>query len=193
MALHKSQAPEAIELLLAKQTMNFVRHTSSFQLRRVLPVMLATVLVLLVFLKAGLLAPLPQKTRAYEALSQKQTQLAQLNDYLADYTELEQQFLRYGTSLLAPQEAALVSREDALTLVEQAIAGRATMVDLTVNLNILTFHIQDVTLEEAGSIVSALESSPLVASASIHSASANDGKQATLFISIVLTDHTREG
>lgn len=188
MAQYESSEQE-MQQLLSKQTMNFVRHASHFQLRRVLPAMLAAILALLVFVKVGLLDPLQQKAQAYEALSQKQTQLDTLSTRLADYEDLRQQFLRYGTSLMTEQEASLASRGDVLTLVEQTVSGRATIEDLTVNLNILTIHICDVTLEEAGSIVTALEANPLVTSAAIHSASANDGNQASIFISIVLADH----
>lgn len=184
-----TSSQQALHPLLSKQTMNFVRYTPSFQLRRVLPAMVAAILALLVFAKIGLLDPLQQKAQAYETLSQKQSQLDALSTRLADYEELRQQYLRYGTSLMTQQEAALSSRSDVLTLVEQTMSGRATIQELTVNLNILTIHICDVTLEEAGSIVTALESSPLVSSASIHSASANDGNRASIFISVVLADH----
>lgn len=192
MVQHKALSPETIRFLSAKQTMNFVRHKPSFALRRVLPAMLAAILALLVFVKIGLLDPLQQKAQAYEGLSQKQEQSAQLNVRLAGFEELQQQYLRYGTSLMTQQEASLVSRGALLELVEEKISGRATLQDLTVNLNILTIHISGVTLEDASIIVSALESSPLVASAVIHSATADDGNQAHIFISIRLADESGE-
>lgn len=175
---------------VAKRTMNFVRHQSSFNFRKMLPLVLVLVIAFAAFIKAGFLDQLNKKALAYNALSAKQEQLAQINARLADYDALEQQYSRYSYSVMTETESNLVSRMEVLTLVEKEIAPNATIIDFAVNNNVLTMNLCGITLQEAGEMVSALESSELVDRASINSATADDGKEARIFISITLRKET---
>ena len=169
-----------------KRTMNFLRR-STIDRRTLLPVLLAVILVLAIFVKAGILDPLAHKAEVYNTLAAKQEQLAQINTMLADFDELQQQYCRYSYGLMNDTEIHLVSRMDVLDLVETKIARRATIEDFAVNNNILTMNLRGVTLREASAIVKSLESSDLVARATVNSAAAEDGKEANIFISITLT------
>lgn len=173
----------------AKQTMNLIRRSAGFDLRRVLPAAIAAGLGLLLFVQAGILGPLRQKALAYEELSQKQEQLAQIQSRLAGFDQLEQQYLRYGSGLMTESETALASRPAVLELVETVLAGKAALESLVVNQNILTISIRDVTLEEAGGIVAQLEANSLVSAASIQSATADTGSQARIQLTITLADN----
>lgn len=174
-----------------KRTMNLLR-ASAIDRKALLPVLLAVILLLILFAKVGILDPLGQKTEAYQTLAAKQEQLAQINAKLADFDALQQQYCRYSFGLMNDTEVNLVSRMDVLALVETKIAGRAIIEDFAVNNNLLTMNLQGITLREASALVSSLEECDLVARATVNSATADDGKEARIFISITLTKNSQE-
>lgn len=174
-----------------KRTMNLLR-ASAIDRKALLPVLLAVILLLILFAKVGILDPLGQKTEAYQTLAAKQEQLAQINAKLADFDALQQQYCRYSFGLMNDTEVNLVSRMDVLALVETKIAGRAIIEDFAVNNNLLTMNLQGITLREASALVSSLEDCDLVARATVNSATADDGKEARIFISITLTKNSQE-
>lgn len=176
----------------SKRTMNFVHHKSSFNIAKVLPVVLIIVIVLAVFVKIGFLDPLEQKTAAYSQLAQKQEQLAMVNARLAGYDELANQYGRYSYGWMSESEINLVNRMDVLALVEEKIVPAAHVENLAVNNNVLTMNIYGITLEQASTMVNGLEQSDLVESASVYSATAQDGKEARIYISITLTKVVEE-
>ena len=99
---------------------------------------------------------------------------------------------RYSYGLMNETEINLVSRMDVLALMEEKIASRAIVENFAVNNNVLTMNIYGITLEEASRIVNQLEQSHLVTRASVNSASADDGVEARIFISITLTKEAKE-
>ena len=171
--------------------MNLLR-ASAIDRKALLPVLLAVILLLILFAKVGILDPLGQKAEAYQDLAAKQKQLAQINAKLADFDALQQQYCRYSFGLMNDTEVNLVSRMDVLALVETKIAGRAIIEDFAVNNNLLTMNLQGITLREASALVSSLEACDLVARATVNSATADDGKEARIFISITLTKNSQE-
>lgn len=171
----------------SKKTMNFVHHQSTFNLKKVLPIVLVVLIVAAVFVKFGILDPLAKKTAALNELSMKQEQLAAINTKLADYPELEKEYGRYSYGWMNDTEINLVSRMDVLNLIEQRIATKAIIDDIAVNNNVLTLNIHGITLEQASSMVKNLEESDLVTSASVYNAVAEDAETAQIFMSIILT------
>lgn len=185
----RKQTPTAVKngaVSPNKRTMNFLRR-STLDHKIMLPVLLAAIVMLATFVQVGILNPLNQKAEAYSALAAKQEQLALVNETLAGYDDLLQQYGRYSYGLMNDTEINLVSRMDVLSLVETKIAPRAHIEDFAVNNNILTMNICGITLKEASAIVKSLESSPLVIRAAVNSATADDGREARIFISITLT------
>lgn len=171
----------------SKKTMNFVHHQSTFNLKKVLPIVLVVLIVAAVFVKFGILDPLAKKTAALNELSMKQEQLAVINTKLAGYPELEKEYGRYSYGWMNDTEINLVSRMDVLNLIEQRIATKAIIDDIAVNNNVLTLNIHGITLEQASSMVKNLEESDLVTSASVYNAVAEDAETAQIFMSIILT------
>ena len=177
---------------LTKRTMNFVHHKSSFNPWKVLPVVLVIAIVIGLFVKIGFLDQLEKKAAAYNQLATKQEQLAAVQSRLSGYDELANQYGRYSYGWMNETEVNMVNRMDVLGLVEEKIAPTAYVENLAVNNNVLTMNIYGITLEQASTMVNQLESSPLVNSASVYSASAQDGKEARIFISITLTKPAAE-
>ncbi len=158
----------------SKKTMNFVHHVSSFNPRKVIPIVVLILLVAGVFVKAGIMDPLDQKAAAYAALAQKQEQLAAVNARLAGYDELHKQYGRYSYGWMNESEVNLVTRMDALSLVEKKIAVAAEVDNLAINNNVLTMNIHGITLEQASAMVKSLEDSELVESAYVYNAVAEE-------------------
>ena len=171
----------------SKKTMNFARRQSNFNPKKVIPIILVILIVAAVLVKFGVMDPLDKKTAAYSELSYKQVQLAALNATLADYEELEQEYGRYSYGWMNETEVSLVSRIDALNLVEKQIANKAVVKNMAVNNNVLTLNIKGITLKEASDMVAKLEMNDLVESAAVYNATAEAAEEAEIFMSIILT------
>lgn len=175
-----------------KNTMNFVHHQSSFNPKKVLPIVLVIVLAAALFAQFGIISPLAKKTQAYTQLAQKQEQLAAINTKLAGYDELAMEYGRYSYGWMNDTEINLVSRMDVLNLMEKYIAPKAIIDNMAVNNNVLTLNIHGITLEEASAMVKRLETNDLVKSATVYNAVAEDAEQAKIFMSIILTKEAEE-
>lgn len=188
-------APKAKKGMIkeSKRTMNFVHHESGFNLGKVAIIALVAVIALVVFVKVGFADPMAERTEAYNQLYFKQDELDRVQKRLGEFEELEQQYGRYSYERMDESEINLVNRMDVLELVETEIASRAFVENFAVNNNVLTMNIYGITLEQASTIVNRLESNELVSSASVNSATADDGIEARIFISIVLTKEVEEG
>ena len=171
----------------SKKTMNFARRQSNFNPKKVIPIILVILIVAAVLVKFGIMDPLDKKSAAYSELSYKQVQLAALNAKLADYDELEQEYGRYSYGWMNETEVSLVSRIDALNLVEKQIANMAVVKNMAVNNNVLTLNIKGITLKEASDMVAKLEMNDLVESAAVYNATAEAAEEAEIFMSIILT------
>ena len=171
----------------SKKTMNFARRQSNFNPKKVIPIILVILIVAAVLVKFGIMDPLDKKSAAYSELSYKQVQLAALNAKLADYEELEQEYGRYSYGWMNETEVSLVSRIDALNLVEKQIANKAVIKNMAVNNNVLTLNIKGITLKEASDMVAKLEMNDLVESAAVYNATAEAAEEAEIFMSIILT------
>ena len=187
----KSAAPKAKParkglIDMSKQTMNFARHEPTFHTRNVLMVVLAVALVMGSFLKFGILDPINRRAEAYEQLAQRQEQYAQAQQKLEGYEDVAEQYRRYSYGLMTENEVNLVNRMDVLALVEREIAPYGRIQNFAVNNNVLTLNIYGITLEKASTMVARLEQNPLVTQAAINSASADDGMEARIFISVNL-------
>ena len=184
----KTKAP----VIQNKKTMNFARHESKFNLRRVFPLILLAVIAVLAFAKVGILDLMEERTHAYDVVAYKQAQLAASMTQLDGYAELEHEYGRYSYGWMNDSEIDTVNRMDILELIEQKIAPAARVANMSVNNNVLTLNIADITLEQASIMVMSLEQSPLVVSATLHNAIAADAEEASISMSIVLTKEAAE-
>lgn len=171
----------------SKKTMNFVHHESSFNLKKVLPIVIIIAIVLAVFAKIGIMDPLAKKTAAYNELATKQDQLAVINTKLAGYDELAMEYGRYSYGWMNETEVNMVNRMDVLNLVEKEIATRAIIDNMAINNNVLTLNIHGITLEQASTMVRSLEESELVESASVYNAVAESAAEASIAMTIIMT------
>lgn len=175
-----------------KKTMNFARHESSINPVRLIPVLVVVVVAGALFAKFGIMDQLDKKTAAYADLAQRQEQLAVLNAGLTGYDELYNQHGRYSYSWMTEEEINTVGRMDVLKLIEDKIVPAATIENFAVNKNVLTLNIYGLTLDQASKLVNTLKSDDLVEDAMVYKATAEDGEQAKIFMSITLTKEVEE-
>ena len=180
-------------ITMSKQTMNLVHIDPSFNFWRVVPVVLVVAIMLVVFVKMGILDPMVERADAYDALAVKQEQYVAAQARLEGYDELVEKYGRDSYGLMNEHEINLVNRMDVLELLEKEIASTAYIQNFAVNNNVLTLNIYGITLDEASNMVNRLERNSLVTKATVNSASANDGVEASIFISINLAKAVEEG
>ena len=183
----KGKKKGAAVVVPSKRTMNFVHHQSSFNPKKVIPVVVIVLVITVVFARFGILDPLAQKTAAYNELALKQEQQAAVNAKLAGYDELALEYGRYSYGWMNKTEVNMVSRMDVLALVEEKITPASVVENMAVNNNVLTLNIRGITLEQASAMVKSLEQSELVQSATVYNAVANEAQEASIFLSIILT------
>ena len=184
---NNKKAPKKAAIVApSKKTMNFVHHQSSFNPKKVIPIVLIVLIVAAVFLKFGVLDMLDKKAAALADLDQKQ-QLALVEAKLEGYDELAMEYGRYSYGWMNDTEVNMVSRMDVLNLIEKKISPKATIDNFAVNNNVLTLNIHGITLEEASRMVKSLEAAKLVESASVYNAVAEAAEEAQIFMSINLT------
>ena len=184
---NNKKAPKKAAIVApSKKTMNFVHHQSSFNPKKVIPIVLIVLIVAAVFLKFGVLDMLDKKAAALADLDQKQ-QLALVEAKLEGYDELAMEYGRYSYGWMNDTEVNMVSRMDVLNLIEKKISPKATIDNFAVNNNVLTLNIHGITLEEASRMVKSLEAAELVESASVYNAVAEAAEEAKIFMSINLT------
>ena len=171
----------------SKKTMNFIHHESSFNPKRVLPLVLVIIVISMAFVKFGIMDPLDKKTAALKELSLKQEQLAAVNAKLAGYDDLAMEYGRYSYGWMNDAEVNMVNRMDVLQLIEKKVAPKASIEDFAVNNNILTMKIHGITLDEASKMVKSLEESDMVEIATVYNAVAESADEAEIFMSIILT------
>ena len=170
-----------------KQTINFVHTQRNLDPKRIAVIAAVAVLLLSVVIKFGIIDQEHKRTLAKGELAAQQAQLAEINAKLADYDELAAKYARYSYGLMNERETGMVDRMEALELLENHVLKVATIEDFALNENVLTINMHGITLDRASQIVKELESSPLVKSAAVYSASAEDAKEASIFMSITLT------
>ena len=175
----------------SKKTMNFSRHVSSFDLRKMAPYLIVIVIVLALFAKFGFIDQLSKKSDAYAQLADIQSQQEMLDLKLKDYPELEKQYGRYSYGWMSEDEVSLVDRMEVYSLIESKIMDAAVIEDFAINGNVITMNIRGITLIQASSVVKDLESSPMVDSAYVYSAEAENAEQAEMFMTVNLVKEAK--
>lgn len=196
MALELKSKPKSAKTKVStaaptKKTMNFSRHVSSFDLKKMMPAIIVIVIVIGLFAKFGILDQLSKKTAAYAQLSDIQTQQEMLNAKLKDYPELEKQYGRYSYGWMSEDEVSLVDRMEVYKLIESKVMDAAVIENFAVNGNIITMNMRGITLNQASAVVKDLESSPMVDSAYVYSAEAENAEQAQMFMTINISKEAK--
>ena len=181
------------EVIASKKTMNFYRRKSSFNPKKMIPIILILVVAVGVFVKLGVLNQLDKKVAAYSKIAEKQADLDMMQAKLGGYDELYAQYGRYSYGWMDKNEINTIDRTHILKLVETKIMPSAKIKDLAINGDVITLNLSGITLEDTSNIVKVLEQDELVKRVSVYSATANDASEAEIFMSVVLNKTEQEG
>ena len=198
MAEKKSAAPAAVIgkkkniVVPGKTTMNFAHHKSSVNLKRLIPIAVILIAVVLLGVKFGILNQLNKKIEAQNELSSRQATYTAMAARLAEYDALAEQYGRYSYGWMSETETSLVDRMEIVSLIEKNVMNVAAVEDFSISKNVLTINLHGVTLNQTSAIVDNLEKSELVDSAAVYNASANDGSEAVVFMTVILTKEVAE-
>lgn len=179
----------------SKKTMNLAFHESSFNAKKLTPVIVIAVLVTLVFVKVGFLDQNAKKMAALNEVADKQLQMTALQTKLAGYDELANQYGRYSYGWMTREETALVDRMNVLEIMEDVVDPEASIENMAVNSNVLNITISGLSLEKTSTLVNALEAHPLVRSVTVSAARSEDAElnaQVTMII-ILEKEETSNG
>lgn len=176
----------------SKRYMNFVNHENPVNLKVIIPAAVVTTVALACFIKFGIWDLVAEENRANAQLTKQQEQLNMLQSELTDYESVSKEYGRYSYEWMTDIEVGTVGRMEVLALVESKIGPHAIIENMAVNDNALTLNIHGLTLEQASRVVMDLETSELVESASLNNATASDGEEANIFMSIMLTKEVED-
>lgn len=169
-----------------KRTMNFARHESSLNLKKVAIILLVVVIVGGVFAKFAILDQLAKKTAAYAELSTAQDQLAAMNIRMTKYKEVKAEYDRYSLGRMDEEEVSTVERTALLNIVEDIIMPNALVSQIQANGNVAEVVLHGINLEQASELVTALEKEELVADALVSYAESDLSDTAEIHMTIYM-------
>lgn len=176
----------------SKQTMNFARHKSNINFAKLIPILVLVIAAALLFAKFGFLDQLDKVAAANNELSAKQDLYLAKSEQLKDYDALANEYGRYSYGWMTDSETGIVDRMDTIKLIRDKIMSLAVVEDYAVNENVLTLNVHGITLNQASDIVKDLESSSIVESATVYSAAAEDGSEASIYMRVILAKEVEE-
>ena len=148
-----------------KRIMNFARHESSIDLKKLAIILVVVAIVGGVFAKFAILDQLAKKTQAYSDLATAQDQLAAMNIRLSKYKEVKDEYDRYSMGRMDEEEVSTLERTTMLNIIESIIMEDAQVSQISASGNVAEVVIHGINLEQASVLVTALEKEEFVADA----------------------------
>ena len=143
-----------------KTTLNLVyKEKREFRLSRLVPAVLAVVLLAAVFAKFAVIDRFAALAEAENQLAREQAQLQELINSFADYDEVQAEYNRYTYENF---DRTIPDRQDVLKLLERYVFPVSGMQQLSIAGRSVSTTLTGMTLEEVSTLVNRLESQPLV-------------------------------
>lgn len=120
---------------------------------------------------------------ARRTLEEAERQRGEVMLQLMDYNEVWERYCRYSAT---EEERTLVDRMEILILLDGAVAPTASMNFISIGGDTVQLQFSGVTLAETAQIVRTLESSPIVASTRVNTASTTEGAGALVQASVLI-------
>lgn len=160
----KPQAAGAkkVKAIASKRYMNFARHESSLNMKKLGIVFLILVIVGGLFAKFAIIDQLAKKTKAYDDLAVVQSELSVQNARMAKYNELKEEYDTYSFGRMDDEEVSTVARTDILDIVESVIMTDAKVSEIKVDGNVVEVAIRNIDMEQGSQLITALNEQELV-------------------------------
>lgn len=155
----------------SKQTVNLAVSGKSLENSGyMVPVLVMYLLFLVIFVRFGVIGPVMGMTNAREGLKQKEEELAKIQDYNADYFQVENQYEQYFCMYLTQEERTLPNRVQVIRLLEESVKNRGAIETITIEGNRCQLVVTQMPLSGISELAKELESSPLVEQVAVSTA-----------------------
>ncbi|MDO5445014.1 MAG: hypothetical protein Q4F31_05265 [Eubacteriales bacterium] len=156
----------------SKTTINLaMRDMPSIKFGVAFPLILLILALAAAFSKFAVIDRFEKVREAEAAVAALQSQKTALEKYTANYTDVQNEYVRYSTKWMTDAESGTVPRMDMLSLVEKELAGQYRVLDFSANGNVVSLKIAGGTLQEISRIVTKLYAREDVSSVEIFNAS----------------------
>lgn len=122
-----------------------------------------------------------ENREAQQSLTAVQGQLEGAMRQLEDYAEVRERYSRYSAT---EEERALIDRIEVLKLLDEAVGDSAQLDSVTISGEVAQVQFSGVNLAQTAQIVRVLETSPLVSSTTVNTASTTENAGALVQTSI---------
>ena len=155
----------------SKTTMNLyqVEHAKT-NLRTAVLVGVLVLVVLMAFVKFGVLDPLGTLSQKQAQLERQQQLLTKAAEGSGDYAEVKELYDAYE----AEYGSEMIDAIAVLDMVEQRVMGRATISNIVLADNTVTLTLEGVSLQTVGELASEVEKEPMVRATNVSSAETKD-------------------
>lgn len=155
----------------SKKTINlYVRQESSLDLRHAIPLAAGLAVLLLVFLKFGILDPLARVAALQGTLSQRQVELQQIDSSLTDYDEVKDTYDAYNVQTSSTGIDVLGT----LNMVDTYVKPVAVVESEDLEGNVLTLGLSGANLDAYGNLATTLMAQSNVSGVSVSTADSKD-------------------
>lgn len=124
---------------------------------RIIPLTLLVALLICAFSKFAVVDRLLRVSAAQSEVDGLHSQLDALNEANAGYEDLLVEYARHSSGWMSGQEIALVDRNTVFDLLQTAVLPYANLSDMSVNRNVLSLNLTNLSLHDASAIVDRLK------------------------------------
>ncbi|NLU25180.1 MAG: hypothetical protein GXW99_10830 [Clostridiales bacterium] len=155
-----------------KTTMNLaVREKTDNSLSRVLPLLVVLVIVVVLFVKFGVVDRFVALDQAQKTLADSQTKLTEMSNMTKDYDQIASQYHQYASDYLTDDQKQLVDRLDLMDMLKTRMNGLATLTNVSIVDNSVVVNFTSPSLKQISELRLALLQEIYVQDVTVYTAS----------------------
>ena len=155
-----------------KTTMNLaVREKTDNSLSRVLPLLVVLVIVVVLFVKFGVVDRFVALDQAQKTLADSQTKLTEMTNMTKDYDQIASQYHQYASDYLTDDQKQLVDRLDLMDMLKTRMNGLATLTNVSIVDNSVVVNFTSPSLKQISELRLALLQETYVQDVTVYTAS----------------------
>jgi len=155
-----------------KTTMNLaVREKTDNSLSRVLPLLVVLVIVVVLFVKFGVVDRFVALDQAQKTLADSQTKLTEMTNMTKDYDQIASQYHQYASDYLTDDQKQLVDRLDLMDMLKTRMNGLATLTNVSIVDNSVVVNFTSPSLKQISELRLALLQEIYVQDVTVYTAS----------------------
>lgn len=163
-----------------------IRDQSELEVRRVVPVAIVLLIVIVLFAKFGVFDFIDRVNQKEAELNTQKQALAEIQSKLTKYDSVLEEFESYEASAIG-YGGEIVSPLEALTLIDRYIAPVANVSQVNIAGNTVSLDLSNISLNGVGRLVNTLYEQPIVADVSVSTATTKQAATDDVTTSLVIT------